>query len=65
MKTIQDPFKTTIAGVKSRANVSVTVRRIQNKLFECGILSATEEQFLREHTDYGQIDQKQAFTTTD
>lgn len=59
MKPISDPFKTTIAGVKSRANVSMTVRRIQSKLINYGIISEEEERLLREHTDYGKIDQKE------
>jgi hypothetical protein len=59
MKPISDPFKNTIAGVKSRANVSMTVRRIQSKLITYGIISEDEERLLREHTDYGKIDQKE------
>lgn len=62
MKTISDPFKTTIAGIKKSANVRATVRQIQSKLINYGIVSESEEQFLREHTDYGQIDQTEAFT---
>ena len=60
MKTISDPFKTTIAGIKKSANVRVTVRQIQSKLINYGILSDTEEQFLKQHTDYGKTDQKKA-----
>jgi len=62
MKTISDPFKTTIAGIKKSANVRATVRQIQTKLINYGIVSEAEEQFLREHTDYGQIDQKEAIS---
>lgn len=62
MKTISDPFKTTIAGIKNSANVRATVRQIQSKLINYGIVSDVEEQFLRDHTDYGQTDQKKLFT---
>ena len=62
MKTISDPFKTTIAGIKKSANVRATVRQIQSKLINYGIVSEAEEQFLREHTDYGRIDQKEAIS---
>jgi len=58
MKTYQDPFKTTIKGIKNPAHVRNTIRAIQMKLFEQGIISEREEQYLRQHTDYGQIDQK-------
>ena len=62
MKTISDPFKTTISGIKNSANVRATVRQIQSKLINYGVISDVEEQFLRNHTDYGQTDQKKAFT---
>jgi hypothetical protein len=62
MKTYQDPFKTTIKGIKNPAHVRLTIRAIQTKLFEQGIISDQEEQYLRQHTDYGQIDQKNTFS---
>jgi len=58
MKTYQDPFKTSIKGIKNPVHVRLVVRAIQNKLFEQGIISEREEQYLRKYTDYGQIDQK-------
>lgn len=61
MKPITDPFKTTIAGIRHSANVRVTVRQIQSKLINYGIISETEEQFLKQHTDYGKTDQKEAY----
>ena len=62
MKPLSDPWKTTIKGLQNKANVLVTVRQIQSKLITYGIISSIEEKFLREHTDYGKTDQKEAIS---
>jgi hypothetical protein len=40
----------------------MTVRRIQSKLITYGIISEEEEQLLKQYTDYGKIDQKEAIS---
>ena len=55
MKSIQDPFKTTIKGLRSSADVIKVVQRIQNKLFERGIISDQEHEYLRTHSDWDRV----------
>lgn len=62
MLKTSNPFETTIKGLKNTANVLATVRRIQSKLIDHGIISDAEEQVLRQYTDYGQISKKEVFT---
>lgn len=60
-KIIQDPFKTTVKGTGSTANVAVTIKRIQNKICVYGICSDKEQEFFERYTS-GKIDQKEPFT---
>lgn len=52
MKPTQDPLKTTIKGVKSDAYVRAVVRSIQDKIFEYGVCSDAEQQYLKRYCDH-------------
>ena len=52
MKMSINPWKTTVKGLKSQANVRMTVRRIQNKIIDYGICSDRELDYLKQWTNW-------------
>ena len=54
MKTTQDPFKTTVKGIKNTANIRAVVRSIQSKIIMHGVCSDQEQAILEQYTDFGQ-----------
>jgi len=55
MKDLKNPFLTTVRNIKNSANARVTVRQIQNKIFETGLCSDTELEYLRTHSDWDRV----------
>lgn len=60
MKTISDPFKTTVKGLTD-ANVRAATSAIQSKIVMYGICSDREWEYLQRHSS-GKITQKELFT---
>jgi len=58
-KDLKFPFITTVWPLNDRADVNITIRKIQNKLFTYGIVSEKEQSYLDR---FGKTDQKKAFT---
>lgn len=55
MKTLENPFKTTVRGLKSREGILRAVRQIQDKIFYYGVASDDEMEYLRTHTDWDRV----------
>ena len=60
-KSLKFPFITTVWPLNDRADVKTACRKIQEKIITYGICSDREQAFLSRHTDFGKIDQKEAF----
>lgn len=58
MKLLQNPFRTTIRGVKNNASVRATVRQIQEKIMDYGVCSDDEHEYLRTHSDWDRLNPK-------
>ena len=55
MKPTKNPFLTTVRNLKNSANTRVAVRQIQNKIIALGVVSDTEMEYLRQHTDWDRV----------
>jgi hypothetical protein len=60
MKTLKDPLKTSVRGLKDHATIKVTVKKIQAKILEYGVCSDREQRLLDQHTDYCQSQRQRA-----
>ena len=56
---MQDPFRTTVRGIHTTANVRATVNQIQNKIITYGVCSDKEFEFLQHYCDIGQLRQRE------
>lgn len=52
---MKDPMKTTVKGLNTESNIRVVVQRIQSKIFENGLCSDSEMEYLRTHTDWDRV----------
>jgi len=57
-KILKCPFITTVYPISDRADVKLTVRKIQDKILTYGLCSDKEQAYLDKHS--GKIDQKLA-----
>jgi len=60
-RVLKNPLITTTWPLNDRADVKTACRKIQEKIITYGICSDREQAFLSRHTDFGKIDQKEAF----
>ena len=55
MKTLENPFITSIRNLKQSVDARIKVRRIQDKIVMYGIVSDDEMEYLRVHTDWDRV----------
>ena len=55
MKTLENPFITSIRNLKQSVDARVKVRQIQDKIVMYGVISDDEMEDLRTHSDWDRV----------
>ena len=55
MKTLENPFITSIRNLKQSVDARIKVRQIQDKIVMYGVISDDEMEYLRTHSDWDRV----------